>query len=368
MTPRTEHLIRILEKIGLPLMLSAMTVPTESGDAADDARTVAALLSRTVQAGIDLGRLTEFSMDGENGDSLRVALAGIAGPLVAALYQKNGAPPDDSDLKKTAGALQAVLSFAQNFEPSQSIRLEELEARGQAADKDQAGIQYLQAFTPVVDAVAAFSFGRPEQTLMTDIASRLSARPPAFRERAFPGGMDPAAAASLDLALLRTMAQLYAAAHRQITARLLSMDGAGAPSLSLDDVWTGFELRAGILEALAANLLPGAQNSSTQSPAPQTPAASPAAPLKSSPIAAASASGAPAVNPMAMFAQPKAAETVASKPPEAPPPAVEPATRRTAPVPGEAVPPLTAPTEEKEEKPAKNPMSFFGGKPKEDDE
>ena len=97
MNQRAAYLLQILEKIGAPLT-SAVAEGTLSD--ADAAKAVAALLGKTVQASIDLGQVMDVNPAEAQDDSLRVALAGLAGPLVAEAYRKKGASPEDAEIKR----------------------------------------------------------------------------------------------------------------------------------------------------------------------------------------------------------------------------------------------------------------------------
>lgn len=57
------------------------------------------------------------------------------------------------------------MTFSDNFTPSDDhvIRLENMKANGMPGDAYQINIQYIQAFVPIADVVAAFPFGQPEK-------------------------------------------------------------------------------------------------------------------------------------------------------------------------------------------------------------
>lgn len=321
-----------------------------------DAQKMAELLGQSVKMSISMAQVMDINMAGSDGDTLRVALAALAGPLVAGQYSHHGRVPEEADLKRLTTALQAVLTFSENFTPAADTaqRLDSVDAaeplKGQggdsATDPVQAGVQYVYAFLPVINAVGAFPFGQPEQKLIMEIAERLVTKAAELREILLPdleGEMQKQA----ELGLLSVLGRLYGACHMAETARVtaLSEQGQDAP-LSIDPVWKAFGLRAGMLEALAGNLVPGAGvrragGGGAQSPAvpppqqqqpppapppqaPEQPSAPPHSPpaeqaMQQTPVAPPAGA-----NPMSMFARPKADGAVPPASPVQPePPAQE---------------------------------------------
>jgi hypothetical protein len=336
MNQRAAYLLQILEKIGAPLTSAVVGGSLSDTDAA---KTVAGLLGKAVQASIDLGQIMEINPADAQDDSLRVALAGLAGPLVADVYRKKGSSPDDAEIKKITTSLQAVLTFADNFTPdaANTQRLEDLEARGQGVDAHQTTIQYIGALIPVVEAIAAFPFGQPEQKLIMDVTDRLVRRTAEMRETLLPG-LPASDQKVAELGLLNALAKVYSACHLEETQKVMKMsEDARASGLSINPVWVSFDVRAGMLEALAGNLVPG---SSASTAAPSAPP-----PAQTQP-------------PSAPIAPPSPPEVPAAPPiQEAPPPPATPVA--PPPPPAEAPPPPAAP-------PASgNPMSMFAKKPAE---
>lgn len=248
-----------------------------------DAQKMAELLGQSVKMSISMAQAMDVNMAGSDGDTLRVALAALAGPLVAGQYSHHGRVPEEADLKRLTTALQAVLTFSENFTPAADTaqRLDAVDAaeplKGQGGnstiDPVQTGIQYVYAFLPVVNAVGSFPFGQPEQKLIMEIAERLVTKAAELREALLPA-LEGEAQKQAELGLLSVLGRLYGACHMAETARVtaLSEQGQEVP-LSIDPVWKAFGLRAGMLEALAGNLVPGAGTRAAGGGGGQSPAA-----------------------------------------------------------------------------------------------
>ncbi|MCK5284131.1 MAG: hypothetical protein KAJ86_00945 [Alphaproteobacteria bacterium] len=324
MDQRAEYLVQVLEKIGSPLMASITAAARNETDQ-ESAQNMAALLAKSVQAGVDMANAAELSSAGIQDDSLRVALTALASPLVAGIFERTGKLPADVDLKKITAALQAVLSFSDNFTPdSKNIqRLNTLDASGQDVDLLQINVQYIQAVIPAINAVAAFSFGQSEQKLLIEIVSKLLVKASAVRISVL-GDLSSEDEKRVDLALLRSLTEIYTACHESETHRLMTMDDeersnqpqATSGGLALDNVWKIFDLRVAMLESLAENTLPITKTSSSKTPVvsdkqPESPAIVQDS-VKEEPVTIVEE---PAkqeesllkttVNPMAMFAKPK---------------------------------------------------------------
>ena len=378
MNQRAEYLIQVFEQIGSPLMRSILRT-SEQDDPTQDAQKMAELLGKSVALSISMANMAELSSEGS--DAVRVALAALACPLIGEMYNQNKQTPTDNDLNRITSALQAVLTFSENFTPEDdnTKRLKNLEARGVGSDAHQMSIQYMQAFVPAVSVIGAFSFGQPEQKLIMEVSARVTVKASNIR-KAILGDVAEDEEKIIDLAILKSLVEIYAECHNTQTQRLSAMneqdqaaDSQGTQS-ALKTVWETFDTRAAMLETLAKSLLPsgagaGENNGSIapktaieEAPVTSAPEASATAPpVETAPSAPAQPAEnedkpAPAGNPMSMFAKPKNMEDaeVPTEAPSAPPPTA--ATETPAPAPEDA--------------PAKSatgggPMSFFK-KPEED--
>jgi hypothetical protein len=334
MNQRAEYLLRVLEKIGTPLMASILQAPGRG--AADethkDAQRMAELLAKTTQASIEMGQAIDLGALPDGGDSVRVGLAALAGGLIGTHYRQTGKAPGDNDLRKMTAALQTVLTYSGNFMPGAdaAARLSNLEPLGQNADPQQTSLQYIHALIPVVSAVTSFPFGQPEQKLAMDVAARLTQRAMELREALLPGLQDDEQKRA-ELSLLGVLSKIYAACHDAETARMMSLteEQRMMGGVGMESVWKAFDIRAGILEALAKNMVPGGTGSSSSSGS-STGSRAPAPPPAAPPI---------------------------FTPPPAPPPAAQPPPPQ-APAPPPSNPPPAQGSGES------SPMSFFKAPPK----
>lgn len=309
MNSRTRFLIELLDKLGSPLMTAAIE---RGGDDLSQAKTVAALVGSSVQLGMSLGQMVGVNDSGgseDEADSLRVTLAALSGPLVADAYKGMGRAPSAEDTQKMSKSFESIIAFAQNFSPAagHAARLKSLSPEKPVFDASQSQIFYLSVMTPVVAAIAEFSYGTPENSLVQDIAGKLEARANALRADLIGSGADEAEVKFAELMILHTLARIYAACHRAETARILSTpDMNGAPSL--DPVWKAFDVRVSMLETLLNIAVPAGQ--AAQAPRP---------PVAATPPPPAAPEAQTSGNPLSFFG--KKADEPTQTPAPAPPPA-----------------------------------------------
>lgn len=260
MNLRAAYLLQILEKLGGPLLAAAESRKEEGRP---EAAIVAELLSRAVQTGVALADTIDVKEQGPEGEAVRLALAGIAGPLMAGSYAQTGKVPTDADVQRMATALTAALTFADNYNPAagNAKRLATLDAGTPALDDTQIIVQMLQALTPVVVTVAGYSFGRPEKKMVQDVTERLTRQATTLAEALLPDA-DLSDRKFAELALLRAMVPLYGEAHKAETKRVLAMDDnaraqatqAGGGMLPLEPLWQEFDRHLAMLQVLGQSL------------------------------------------------------------------------------------------------------------------
>lgn len=336
MDQRSTFLIELLDKLGVPLMQAVQAYPPEADASGKrnplpgvkEAEALAILLGQSVQLGLSLAQKLDLKPDEGDPDAVRLALSAMAGRLVAGSYRQSGRIPAEAETARLSRALEAVLTFADNFTPSaeHSARLQLSGAEKPLFDMAQSHIFYLNAMEPVLDAIAEFPFGQTETKLIQDTAEKLQQRAGNLRETLIGAAADGPESAFAELMVLHSLARIYAECHRSETRRLLSADQeTGSGAVSLDPVWRAFDLRLAMLETLLNTAVPGGRQASQQA-APAV-----AAPIQTPPPAAPSAP--PPGSPMGFFTQ---------KPQNSAPPASEPAQQSPAPAAGGG-----------------NPMAFF---------
>ena len=82
---------------------------------------MAELIAKCVQVSIALSKDLDFKTSEADADAIRLSIATVSGPIIGEYFSANGKAPTDQDVTKMVGALQAALTFADKFAPTDSI-------------------------------------------------------------------------------------------------------------------------------------------------------------------------------------------------------------------------------------------------------
>ncbi|MEM6810931.1 MAG: hypothetical protein AAF549_00515 [Pseudomonadota bacterium] len=385
MVRKSLFAIRLLEKIGAPLVAAIESAPPE-GENSDvaAAEIMAKMLGQAVKMSITLSSTMAVEETEEQADSTRLSLAAIATPLLAGYYRQYKRAPEDADITRMTQSLEAVIGFADKFTPAAEgqSRLSTIDQEVAFFDETQSVLVAMQALTPVVLAINEFSFGQSESKLLQDVNARLESEAQKLSgdEKNKLG----------QILVLKSLADIYAAAHRKEVLAMSAKGNDSNAAPSLDPVWASFEKQVAMMQALTAHQASSSGSGAgggtapvvpTQSePAqPEAPAQAPVTPPPVPPVtpppteappaqASAPASGG---SPMGFFKKGDDAATPAT--PETPPAAQAAPTETTQAAQAPATPPPAAPPAEEPGDAASanpgNPMGFFkpGAKKAEDD-
>lgn len=251
MDTRTQFLLELLDKVGAPLT-GAVSIRSSNPDAeAQDAQTVASLLSESVKMGIALSQSMNLKTGDGDADAIRVALSALSGGMVADFYKNNGRVPAENDTRRMVKALESVIVFADNFTPAaeHAGRLATLESVPPFFDAVQTNIYAMHALLPAISAIADFSFGQSETRLIQDVSDRLGARAKEILSM-----LPPDANAMSELVILSALGRIYAAAHISETARLKAAGPDAQQEADISTVWSSFERQAVMLEVLTSSM------------------------------------------------------------------------------------------------------------------
>lgn len=231
-----------------------MQAVSAHADASDDsgqkeAGMMASLLSESVKISISLSQAMNLKADDGNADAIRVALAALAGGLVADAYRQGGRAPSDAESRKITKALEAVIVFADNFAPAaeHAQRLQTLDGVPPFFDPVQTNIYSIHALLPALAAISEFSFGQADTRLIQDVSEKLGVRAKALKNDLSIGGD-----VMSELVILQALGQIYASAHRAETVRLRGQGEDG--NATIEAVWQAFDKQIAMLEVLLGSM------------------------------------------------------------------------------------------------------------------
>jgi len=276
MDTKSLFLLQVLEKLATPMVAAISEVsvrhslipdPSSPGSMRPEAEQVAGLLTKSTQMSIGLGQLMDMKLPEDEADSIRLALASLASPLMSNIYRLAGRPPTDSEINRISDAMGAVVSYSDSYHAAAdaNVRMSQIEADFFPSDPSQVSILYMSALLPVVNSIMAYSFGQPEKKLVQDVTERLVRESKFLRAKMFPEIADGSMAAKADLALLRMSGLIYSQCHFAEMAKLMATEDqvrqGMAPTMTA--LWQSFILRMQMLEILGDALIPGMRRSIT---------------------------------------------------------------------------------------------------------
>lgn len=352
-TRRADYFLQIFKTIGAPLVGAALSrAQGEGADPKAVAASVAELLTKSVQLGIDIGALAELEKQGDKAESARIAMTGLAGDMLGGWYALQGKMPEPADLQRITEGLRTVKEFTANFEASDqaTMRLESIKAKGQDVDALQSQIQIFHGFIPVIEALTTFPLAQSGAQTVQDIVENLTQK--VAPVAAAIAGQDDQSK-RLERGLLACAASLYAQCHEAEGQAALAQ----SQPLSPERIWQRFDVQLQILEALSQSIVPG-----DSAPAPTAAPPPPASPASPPPPASPSPPPPPAAE------EPEKKPQIFSGPIQQPAEDLSPPESAITPPPAPQTPP--PPPVQSEPPPAAggNPMSFFTKKPADETE
>ena len=284
MTQRAQLQTQILEKLGAPIVSAIGDVMVRNNEGADnprqEAERTAELLARSVQLSVAIANIMDLREADNSGDSIRLMLAILSGSLIAGRYRQTGKMPSDADIQRLATALEAALTFSDNFVASaeSAVRVEQIDPGAVIADENQISVQYVNTLLPLVNAVAGFSFGRPERKLVQEVTGRLVDHSAVLTKELSPN-LEGKAARQAELMILRSLVELYVQAHDAETSRLMAMDEqsraqtaqSSGGTFSMDALWGAFDKRVEMVQALGETIAGAGGDGGGETMAPPMP-------------------------------------------------------------------------------------------------
>lgn len=252
MNTKSQFTLQVFEKIGTPLFASVNEVAARgimTGQVKDMpsdieiAETVAKLLTSLTQSGTKLSEKIGLTNTDPDSDDLQIAMAGILSPIIANLYQVSGHPPKEPDLDRVLSSFDTVASFSENFTSTK----EGAETLNNLSSNTQQNktLRYTMAMVPLVNSVAAFSFGEDPDKLLKKISERLTKTAKEIAETITEKPVD-------EIAILNGLVTIYSQCHFSEMARIMSMtdEQRQGNTVTVDSVWSMVDQRIDMLKIL----------------------------------------------------------------------------------------------------------------------
>ena len=251
-----QTLLTVFRQLGLPLLQAASEA--QSKDNKDQIQPVnIELLNTLAQSTVMLSQKLAAEA-GASEDAIdawvRWALVGAAAQVVGSTYKSSGKPLSEEEASRLA---QIAIGLQEKFKsqiPAGQENLPNTVATFRA--------KMLEAMVPVVGAVAQYSFGRAEHSLLAEVAEKLVKTADQVTRALAPVGASPEEWRLLCWNVLKAAGQVYTEAHFSEADRLLYMDpderaayfAQNGQVIPMQQVWQAFNQRMAMLATLATYL------------------------------------------------------------------------------------------------------------------
>jgi hypothetical protein len=158
------------------------------------------------------------------------------------------------------------LNFSENFGDRDKAvkRIENLFGDQLIVDEFQMFAHTVNLYTPIINAVNNYSFGRNENQMIKETIQQLQQRTNIVREALFHNMDNESDNPLLEITLQRTLVDFYVSAHESETAYILTLSPAELERyptdsmgyLSTENVWLGVDRCLGMLDELCQALFP----------------------------------------------------------------------------------------------------------------
>lgn len=252
---RMRSLLITFRQVGLPLLQALSETPDTTADEAHGVD--GAKFSKLVESTVSLSRELATALGAQEEDCdawIRWALAGSASQVVAANFQATGQAMSADDAKTLAQVVADLQTRFKTQIPSGSETIPNTVATFRA--------KMMEAMVPVIGAVARYSFGRAEHTLLAEVAEKLVRTADQITRALAPAGSSAEEWRLLCWSVLRASGQIYADSHYAEADRLLYMSpeertayyAQNSNTPPMTQVWQAFNQRMAMLATLATYL------------------------------------------------------------------------------------------------------------------
>ncbi len=254
---RMQTILTAFRQVGMPLLQALAEAPGTAQNAGNTQGLQGEKFGALVDSTIELSRALSAQL-GASEDQIdgwiRWALAGAASQAVAARFKVTGeALPIEESTRLANLAIELQERFKVQI-PTGNEPVPNTVATFRA--------KMMEAMVPVIGAVAQYSFGRAEHSLLAEVAERLVKTADQVTRALAPSGCTPEQWRLLCWSVLRAAGQVYAESHYAEADRLLYMNPderaayfaqhSNIPPMT--QVWQSFNQRMAMLATLATYL------------------------------------------------------------------------------------------------------------------
>ncbi len=262
---RTELLAGVMQKIGMPLLLSMIEVnPDKSLD--ENVSDISNLLGSTLITSETITRSLQVTEEEEDLDYL-FRSTGYASQIMATWYRKTGKLPSEKDIKRTVSSTTALLAFSEHYKPGETPEIEGSELSDLLKKKLETNvdIRFLTIFMPLADAIGSFSFGQPQNKLIQDVSEKLYDYAFDCRKRIMGDLLSEKSKKDAEIIILESLSSIFLSCYNSELKRVEGLSekqkAEEKNETQIENIWNAFRERMLILTNFTGYVLEESEGS-----------------------------------------------------------------------------------------------------------
>lgn len=253
---QSTFLSSIMPEIGLPLVRTIIE-NCPSSDEQTITQEMEKLLAQTIRNNDYIKYALGINDQSHENSDLYLMLSSLSSKIIASHYKRTKTPPTDKDLKQITGAINALLTFSENYTPIISL----MDAYPENINKPSLSLKhttdliYISIFLPLINAVSTFSFGLNPSRMIQNVSEKMNIRTAQIRSHLLGDSLNDNDRKTAEIRIIKTLIDLYSSCYMQEIDRITKLSQpeqhAQDNTQQIEHIWALFENRVSLLFGLA---------------------------------------------------------------------------------------------------------------------
>lgn len=253
---QSTFLSSIMPEIGLPLVRTIIE-NCPSSDEQTITQEMEKLLAQTIRNNDYIKYALGINDQSHENSDLYLMLSSLSSKIIASHYKRTKTPPTDKDLKQITGAINALLTFSENYTPIISL----MDAYPENINKPSLSLKhttdliYISIFLPLINAVSTFSFGLNPSRMIQNVSEKMNIRTTQIRSHLLGDSLNDNDRKTAEIRIIKTLIDLYSSCYMQEIDRITKLSQpeqhAQDNTQQIEHIWALFENRVSLLFGLA---------------------------------------------------------------------------------------------------------------------
>lgn len=253
---QSTFLSSIMPEIGLPLVRTIIE-NCPSSDEQTITQEMEKLLAQTIRNNDYIKDALGINDKSHENSDLYLMLSSLSSKIIASHYKRTKTPPTDKNLKQITGAINALLTFSENYTPIISLMdaYPENANKPSLSPKHTTDLIYISIFLPLINAVSTFSFGLNPSRMIQNVSEKMNIRTAQIRSHLLGDSLNDNDRKTAEIRIIKTLIDLYSSCYMQEIDRITKLSQpeqhAQDNTQQIEHIWALFENRVSLLFGLA---------------------------------------------------------------------------------------------------------------------